>query len=212
MIKILLAEDHRIVREGIKNLLETSARFTIVGEASNGKEALTILEQEVRPDIILADINMPEMSGIQLAEHLQQGAYRDIKLVLLTMLDNENYLFEGFRLGVSGYLLKNTSCEELLFALSHIHNHNHQYISSDLAVRLLKTVNGRIPTGEIEFSKREMEVLSLIADGLTNKEIADRLFTSRRTVEGHRQALITKANVKNSAELIRFAVRQNLID
>lgn len=215
MIKILLAEDHQIVRAGVRNLLETSGQFCVVGEACNGREALGILACGVCPDIILADIDIPQMNGIELAGRLkEEEPYQNIKLVLLTMMDNENYLFESFRLGISGYLLKDTSCEELLFALSHIYHQNNQYVSSDLAVRLLKITSGRTTFNhsDVDFSKREMDVLTLIGQGFTNKEIADKLFTSRRTVEGHRQALINKANVKNSAELIRFAARRKLID
>ncbi|HVS94636.1 MAG TPA: response regulator transcription factor [Mucilaginibacter sp.] len=214
MIKILLAEDHQIVRDGIRNVLETSGQFRVVGEASNGKEALQLLKENAIPDIILADLNMPEMSGIELAENLkktQDG--QGVKLVMLTMIDNENYVFDAFRVGASGYLLKNISTDEMLFALRHIAQDNH-YICSDLAIRIMKQADNRSGTEnhDIDFSKRETEVLALIAAGYTNKEIADKLFTSRRTVEGHRQTMINKANVRNSAELIRFAVKHSLID
>ncbi|MBS1524887.1 MAG: response regulator transcription factor [Bacteroidetes bacterium] len=214
MIKILLTEDHQIVRTGIRNVLETSGQFKVVGEASNGKETLRLLREGTFPDIILADLNMPEMSGIELAENVKKTqGNRDVKLVMLTMLDNENYVFEAFRMGASGYLLKNISTDEMLFALKHIAENN-QYISSNLAVRIMKQAENRSGTEDIsiDFSKRETEVLALIAAGYTNKEIADKLFTSRRTVEGHRQTMINKANVRNSAELIRFAVKHSLID
>jgi DNA-binding NarL/FixJ family response regulator len=214
MIKVLLAEDHQIVRNGIKNVLETDGRFNVVGEASNGKDALQMINDNVCPDIILADIYMPEMTGLELAEKLKQLEFQNIKIVILTMLDNESYVFEAFRSGIRGYLLKNISSEELLFALSHIHHHDNQYVCSDLAVRMLKHAQARMRADnmDIDFSKRETEVLSLIAQGFTNKEIANKLFTSRRTVEGHRQTMINKANVRNSAELIRFAVKNSLID
>ena len=129
------------------------------------------------------------------------------------MFDNENYVSDAFNSGVHGYLLKNISTEELIFALSHVHRNN-RYICSDLAMRMLSLANRRngITDCMIDFSKRETEVLSLIAQGYTNKEIADKLYTSRRTVEGHRQTMINKANVRNSAELIRFAVKHSLID
>jgi DNA-binding NarL/FixJ family response regulator len=214
MIKVLLAEDHQIVRNGIKNVLETEGRFQVVGEAANGKDALRLIDEGKFPDIVLADLNMPEMSGIELAQNLKKQQDRqNIKVVALTMLDNENYVFEAFRHGIQGYLLKNISTEELLFALSHV-NQNNLYICSDLAARILKRADNKASAEnyDIDFSKRETEVLSLIASGYTNKEIADKLFTSRRTVEGHRQTMINKANVRNSAELIRFAVKHSLID
>ncbi|MBV8388606.1 MAG: response regulator transcription factor [Mucilaginibacter sp.] len=213
MIKILLAEDHQIVRNGIRNVLEGGGDFQVIAEASNGKEALQLIEQGSSPDIVLADMNMPEMNGIELAESLRQINDRQIKTVMLTMFDNENYVWDAFNSGVHGYLLKNISSEELTFALSHIH-HNNKYICSDLAIRMLSLTNHKtgITDCMVDFSKRETEVLSLIAQGYTNKEIADKLFTSRRTVEGHRQTMINKANVRNSAELIRFAVKNSLID
>lgn len=214
MVKVLLAEDQQIVRDGIKNVLENSGRFRVVGEASNGKEALQIIEEGTSPDIIIADVNMPEITGIQLAENLKKTHSRQkIRVVILTTSDNENYVFDAFRAGVKGYLLKNISTEELLFALTHVAKDN-QYICSNLAVRILKRADYRSSTEsyDIDFSKRETEVLTLIASGYTNKEIADKLFTSRRTVEGHRQTMINKANVRNSAELIRFAVKNSLID
>jgi DNA-binding NarL/FixJ family response regulator len=214
MIKVLLAEDHQIVRNGIKNVLESDGRFSVIGEASNGKDVLELITEDVLPDIILADICMPEMTGIELAENLKRNGFRNIKLVFLTMLDSESYVFEAFRTGIHGYLLKNISTDELLFALSHIYHHDNQYLCSDLAVRMIKQARNleKISEADIDFSKRETEVLSLIAQGYTNKEIADKLFTSRRTVEGHRQTMINKANVRNSAELIRFAVKHSLID
>ncbi|MGN6639934.1 MAG: response regulator, partial [Mucilaginibacter sp.] len=115
MIKVLLAEDHQIVLNGLKNVLEKDGSFQIIGEASNGKDVLRLIEDGALPDIILADINMPEMNGIELAETLKkQHEYENIKIVILTMLDNENYLFDAFRMGIRGYLLKNSSTEELL--------------------------------------------------------------------------------------------------
>lgn len=214
MIKVLLAEDHQIVLNGLKNVLEKDGSFQVIGEASNGKDVLQLIDRKVIPDLILADINMPEMNGIELAETLKkQHEHQNIKIVILTMLDNENYLFDAFRIGIRGYLLKNSSTEELLFALKHVYKNN-QYICSELVTRILRRADNRlgIENYEIDFSKRETEVLGLIARGYTNKEIADKLFTSRRTVEGHRQTMINKANVRNSAELIRFAVKHSLID
>lgn len=213
MIKILLAEDHQLVRNGIKNLLETAGNFNVIAEASNGKDVLSIIDEGASPDIVLADIQMPQMTGFELAERLKERKNFNSKLVFLTMLDHENYVYDAFKLGIRGYLLKNISSNELLFALSHI-NENNEYICSDLAIRALKRSNPDLKSAQcdLDFSEREKEVLVLIASGFTNKEIADKLFTSRRTVEGHRQSMINKAKVRNSAELIRFAVKFQLID
>jgi DNA-binding NarL/FixJ family response regulator len=217
MIKVLLAEDHNIVRNGIKNVLENEGKFQVIGEATNGKEVLQLMEDGVSPDIILADINMPLMTGLELADELKSMPSFNSKLVLLTMIDNENYIFRAFKAGASGYLLKDIGADELIFALLHISNNNKHYICSDLSIRLLERAGDNNKTeddfaSDIDFSKREREVLTLIAKGFTNKEIADKLFTSRRTIEGHRQAMINKTSVRNSAELIRFAVKNSLID
>src|ERR1700712_5443708 len=181
MIKVLLAEDHNIVRDGIKNVLEKDGKFQVIGQASNGVEVLQLLQEGMAPDIVLADINMPQMTGLELAEKLKDNtAFRNAKLVLLTMVDNENYVFKAFRAGALGYLLKDVSADELTFALSHITG-NKPYICSDLSIRLLERAGKskmEDPMLDLDFSKREKEVLELIAQGYTNQQIADRLFTS----------------------------------
>lgn len=222
MIKIILADDHNIVRSGIRNVLERDGKFQVIGEASNAAEVFELLNKGVIPDIILADTIMSGMTGIVLAEKFRivdSGP----RVVILTILDSDEYLLQAFRSGVAGYLLKSVSSEELLFALSHIHHHNRKYISSEIAIRQLDRIShlpllnhhdghdGHDNLDGVTFSKRESEVLVLISEGYTNQQIADKLFTSRRTVEGHRQALLDKANVRNSAALVRFAFRNNLL-
>jgi DNA-binding NarL/FixJ family response regulator len=130
------------------------------------------------------------------------------------MIDNENYVFKAFRAGASGYLLKDVSADELIFALSHISS-NKSYICSDLSIRLLERAGNYKKDDailDLDFSKREKDVLELLAQGFTNQQIADKLFISRRTVEGHRQAMIDKSKARNSVELIKFAVKNGLIN
>lgn len=215
MISVILADDQNIVRSGIRNLLEQDGRFSVIGEASGTAGVFELLDKGVIPEIILADIILPES-----AEYGKNFSFHKTitpKLVLLSVADGNENVSKAFELGFIGYLLKNISAEELVFALSYIHLNNKKYLSADLALRLLDIV-ANLPAlnykgvGTIQlFSRRETEVLELISDGYTNQEIANKLFTSKRTVEGHRQALMDKAEVSNSAALVKFAFRNKLI-
>ncbi|WP_394677862.1 response regulator [uncultured Sphingobacterium sp.] len=218
MIKILLVEDHMVVRNGIKLLLESQEGFEVVGEASNGKEALDFLSANPVPDIVLTDISMDEMDGMELLQVLN-SQYASIKVVILSMLNQINYVIEAFESGLAGYLVKNVGYNELLFGLNHIANGG-RYMSEEIAMILLDQVRSgqsyaQIP-GELQtdfdISERELEVLKLIAEGYTNVEIADKIFLSKRTVEGHRQNLIDKAGVKNTAHLVKFAFERGILN
>jgi DNA-binding NarL/FixJ family response regulator len=218
MIKILLVEDHMVVRNGIKLLLESQEGFEVVGEASNGKEALQFLNSNPIPDIVLTDISMDEMDGIELLQVLNKQ-YESIKVVILSMLNQINYVIEAFESGLAGYLVKNVGYNELLFGLNHIANGG-RYMSEEIAMLLLEQVRSGQGyaqlAGELhadfDISERELEVLKLIAEGYTNVEIADKIFLSKRTVEGHRQNLIDKAGVKNTAHLVKFAFERGILN
>jgi DNA-binding NarL/FixJ family response regulator len=216
MIQVLLAEDHNIVRNGIKMLLEMDKNINIIGEAVNGKEALAYISRGDKIDVVLADINMPELDGLSLLKEMKVHN-PEIKVVILSMHDNEKYVTQAFTEGASGYLLKNISADELVFALKHTHMGG-KYLCAELAIRMLDrlTQNGykslNPVTDKIDFSMREIEVLHLIADGLTNLEMSDKLFISKRTVEGHRQSLIEKTGSRNTAALIRYAVRHGIVE
>lgn len=216
MIRIMLAEDHNIVRDGIRNLLEKTPNFEIIGEALNGAEVLDLLKQGFEPDIILADMNMPGMGGLELAEKLKDTQSK-AKIIILTMIDHEKYVVKAFKNGVTGYLLKSVSADELVFAISHIHGDGH-YICSELALKFMERLSQMPDTpqmddiAEIDFTKRELEVLALTAEGYTNQEIADKLFTSKRTVEGHRQSMINKTGTRNTIALIKYALQHGIIN
>jgi DNA-binding NarL/FixJ family response regulator len=215
MLKILLAEDHNIVRNGIRMLLEMDDNIHIVAEATNGFDVLDMLKKGIEVDLILTDINMPGIDGLTLLKELKPD-FSNIRVVILSMHDNENYVTEAFREGVAGYLLKNISSEELLFALKHIHAGG-KYLCSEISMKmvdkLLSTNYASLQTSSpsIEFSQREIEVLNLIAEGMTNVEMADKLFISKRTIEGHRQSLIEKTGVRNTASLIKHAIQHGII-
>ena len=214
MINILLAEDHNIVRNGIKMLLETDEEIRVVGEATNGIEAQKqIASHEV--DIILTDINMPGVDGLQLLKEVK-AKHPHIKVIMLSMHEHEKYVLETFKNNGDGYLLKNIAEDELLFAVRFVHQGN-KYLCSELTMQfmdnLLKNKQYMVtpPENEIDFSLRELEILQLIAEGLTNLEMSEKLFLSKRTIEGHRQSLLDKTHSKNSAALIRYGVLHGLI-
>ncbi|EHQ27917.1 response regulator transcription factor [Mucilaginibacter paludis] len=213
MIKIILAEDHNIVRNGIKSILDNEADMEVVFEAKNGNEVLSWLAEGNSATLILTDMNMPGLNGLGLIKEMKAN----MPTVILSMLDHENYVIEAITAGAHGYLLKSINKDELLFGLRHVADGG-KYICMELTFKLLDKLSGYSPINEphktiiaIELSEREKEVLDLISEGYTNNEIADKLFTSRRTVEGHRQNLIEKTGVKNTPSLIRFALQNGLI-
>ncbi len=218
MIKIILADDHNVVRNGIRTLLDQESDMNIVAEATDGQQVLQLLEKGGTdlPDIIVTDVNMPVMNGMELIEAINER-YPGLKTLVLSMLDHERYITQAFKAGTKGYILKTVSAEELLFAIRHICKYNERYLSAEISLKMLdKTLfspdaNYNHQSQPVELSKRELEVLTLIADGYTNLEIAEKLFTSKRTVEGHRQNLIDKTGTRNTASLIRFAIQHKYV-
>lgn len=216
-VKILLVEDHMVVRNGIKLLLESHGEFKVIGEASDGTEALAQLADGVVPDIVLTDVSMELMDGMELLKNIRQK-YPFVKVVILSMLSQIRYVVEGFKNGLSGYLLKNIDYNELLFGLKHVAEGG-RYISEEISLALLEQVSShRLDNDdganiilELDLNERELEVLELIADGLTNLEIADKIFLSKRTVEGYRQNLLDKTKVKNTAGLVKYAFQHGLL-
>ncbi|MCJ0743414.1 response regulator [Pedobacter montanisoli] len=220
MIKIILAEDHPIVCNGIKLLLESQEHFCVIGEANNGKETIELLENKLIPDVLITDIGMKEMDGKELTEYINIH-YPNIKIIVLSMVGSTQLVSTCFEKGANGYLLKKVDYEELLFAVKHVAKGG-KYLCDELSMEFIESVqqnssafsnydNNTHLTEDICLSDRELEVLELISDGLTNTEIADKLFLSKRTVEGHRQNLINKTNVRNSAALIKYAFKNGLI-
>ncbi|KQR65216.1 response regulator transcription factor [Pedobacter sp. Leaf176] len=215
-IKVLLAEDHTIVRNGIVALLEKEHDIEIIAEAKNGEEVLTLLKSGIDTDVVLTDINMPDMNGMELINTLSDD-YPKIKVLVLTMLEQEKYVVKSLQAGASGYLLKNVNIDEIIFAIKQITS-GYKYICTGISLKLLTQVNDRYAAGSPQnklngdISKREIEILTLIAQGFTNGEIAEKLFTSKRTIEGNRQNLLEKTGTKNTAALISFVIRNRIID
>jgi DNA-binding NarL/FixJ family response regulator len=217
MIRILLAEDQKIVRNGIRILLEKVTDYMVVGEAVNGEQVLELLENGAAPDIILCDLDLKGMGGMELTEKLVQAGHK-FRIIMLTMFEKESFVFKAFKAGASGYLLKSVTSEEMIFAIRYVYNYG-QYVCSELALRFLDRLvalpgvtNKASGMTGIQFTDRDLEVLEHIASGYTNEQIAKMLFTSKRMVEGYRKALLEKTETANTAALIRFAMRNKLIN
>jgi DNA-binding NarL/FixJ family response regulator len=215
-IRIILSEDHNIVRDGLRLLFEGEPGFTIAAEAKNGREVLDLLEKDVDADILLTDINMPVINGMELTG-LVHAQYPDLKIVVLSALDNEKYVIRAFKAGAEGFVLKSIAADELKFAVRHVFAGN-KYICSELTSKFLQRILS-VPepvelksVQDVSFSEREVEVIALLAAGMTNQEIADKLFTSKRTIEGYRETMIGKTGVRNTAALVHFAVSHGIIN
>ncbi|MDR0265446.1 MAG: response regulator transcription factor [Sphingobacterium sp.] len=217
MIKILLVDDHEVVRNGISLLLESNPSFYIIGEVGSAEDALLFIEQQDKPDLILSDINMSGMDGISLVRIVKK-IYPQIKIAVLSMIDEIDKVAEAFDAGAEGYLSKSNDFQELLFGIAHIAGGN-KYISAFLSVHILEVYRNFVPEPvdkaallhHYDITERELEVLVLISEGFTNGEIADRIFLSKRTVEGHRQHLMEKTKTKNTADLVRFGFQKMLL-
>ncbi|HEY4196284.1 MAG TPA: response regulator transcription factor [Mucilaginibacter sp.] len=217
MIKVFLVEDHHVVRNGIKKVMEQSGLYQVVAETSSAEDALGRFADGVKADILLTDINLPGMGGLELIAEVTKN-YPEIKSVALTMHDSDKYAIKAFKAGARGYLLKSVSPEEMIFALQHVF-YRMNYLSAELAYRNFERYS-RLPADgaaeanpeQIQLSDRERQVLELLARGGTNQQIADALFTSRRTVEGHRRSLLIKTGTGNTVALMYYAVRNKLIN
>ncbi len=198
-IKILLADDHQLVRKGFRALLEELDFVEIVGEAANGKEAVTLLRNGAKPNIALLDYEMPLMNGLEATEEIKRD-FLGVKVIMLTMLQNKALIEEAVAKGVSGFLFKNTSLEELSEAIQRVASGD-TYFSSDVTLTLLKPVHNPDAPLLALLSSREMEIIKLVAQGLSSTEIGQQLFISPRTVDTHRNNIIQKLDVQGIAGL-----------
>ncbi|GAA0878152.1 response regulator transcription factor [Algoriphagus jejuensis] len=216
--RIVLADDHELVRDGIKSLLENEAEFKVIAEASDGNEALKVVAQ-VQPDLLIVDIRMPQMNGLEVVKNLTKD-YPQVKKLVLSMHDSEEYVVESIESGADGYLLKGSSKAEFLKALHSIAGGG-KYFSGDISQIIIENfVKGKSSAKSTSVSmseeiailtNREKQILDLILDGNGNNEIAEALKISRRTAEVHRFNLMKKLNVKNLIELTQKSKELNLI-
>ncbi|MEI7554045.1 response regulator transcription factor [Candidatus Chlorohelix sp.] len=215
-VRVLLVDDHTILRQGIRILLEAQDDFEVVGEATNGREALELARQ-YNPDVVLMDISMPEMNGLEATRRIKKELSQ-IRVVILTMHETEEYLVQILQAGANGYVLKQAADYELIEAVR-IANRGDTYLYPRIAALLvtdyLKRLQGK-PAEELDpafesLTAREREILVLIAEGRTNREIAEALTLSIKTVENHRYSLMNKLNAHDRGELVRYAIRVGLI-
>lgn len=209
-IRIIIADDHQLFRNGLKILLSAFPDFEVVAEASNGEEFLKIL-RNTQADIALMDINMPEMDGID-ATRKGLKLCPDINIIALSMYGEEEYYYKMVDAGAKGFLLKDSDISEVRDAILTIRKGG-SYFSQELLYHVIQKIKHReSETKSANLSKREKEILIKICEGLSNQQIAESLFISKRTVDKHRANLLGKTNSKNTASLILFAIKNKLIE
>ncbi|OFY72284.1 MAG: DNA-binding response regulator [Bacteroidetes bacterium RBG_19FT_COMBO_42_7] len=209
-IRIIIADDHQLFRNGLKILLNAFPDFEVTGEASNGEEFLRIL-RNTKAEIALMDINMPEMDGIE-ATRKGLRLCPDINIIALSMYGEEEYYYKMVDAGAKGFVLKDSDISEVKEAILTVRKGG-SYFSQELLYHVIQKIKHRENENKIaNLSKREKEILMKICEGLSNQEIADNLFISKRTVDKHRANLLGKTNSKNTASLILFAIKNKLIE
>ena len=209
-IKLMVVDDHLIIRDGIKLMLKKNSNYEVVSEASNGKEAISFLYGNPgKIDVVLMDINMPIMNGIEATEEITEK-FKDVKVLGLTMHAEETYITSMLKAGALGYILKESGTEELMMAIDAV-SVGQKYYSNEVSVTMINSLMSEDKTKSSKLSDREIEVLTNIAKGLTNKEVGNMLCISGRTVETHRRNILGKLEMKNTAEMIRYAIQENLV-
>jgi len=213
--KILIVDDHEVVRDGLRNILLSLDNISIAGEAGNGEDAIKMYNS-VKPDLVIMDISMPGMNGIE-ATRIIKEKDPDAKILILTMHDNQEYLNQIIRSGAKGFILKNTDKEELLDAVKTVAS-GENFFSKDISkliidnyIRSAKEQEKSDGFKEVPLTKREIEILKLIASGYSNQEIANILYISYNTVDTHRKNIMHKLSIKNTAGLVRYAIEKGLI-
>ncbi len=210
VIRIIIVDDHEIFRSGLRMVINKLGYAKVVGEAGDGQEFLKLIET-VETDLVLMDIEMPNMNGIE-ATRLAMERQPSLKIIALTMFKEDAYIQSMMEAGVKGFLIKNISKDVLDRALQAVYN-GKTYYSEELWDYFTKAVTKEEkPEAEINITPRELEVLELLAEGLSNKEIADRMFVSERTIVGHKSNLMAKTNCKNTVALLAYAIKNKLIE
>jgi len=206
---IVIADDHAILRMGIRKMIEEADHLAVIGEAGDGLELLALLKK-IKPDLIILDISMPNLRGIEAASEIKE-THPDIKILILTMHKRKEYMYYALSAGVEGYMLKEETDQELLLAIETIRKggaYLTPHLSKEFTEEFVRVRNGKPGVPEEMLTVREREILKLISEGKTNQEIADLLFISIRTVHHHRANLMDKLRLRNVADLVRYAIRQ----
>lgn len=212
-IQYIIADDHQIFRQGLKFSLSKDKALQCIGEAGNGTELMQLL-QSTRPDVILMDLKMPEMDGLEATKQVREQ-YPDIRIIVLTMYDDENFIIHMLDIGANSFLVKNAEPEEIQMAMHSVYE-NEYYFNDLVSKTMLKTLvqkNKGVPRfkKEVQLNDKEVDVLRLICDEHTNTEIAAKVYLSPRTIEGIRAGLLEKIGVRNTAGLVLYAVKHGIV-
>mgnify|MGYP000277817226 FL=1 len=209
-IEIIIADDHMMIREGLKQLLELDGTMKVIAEANDGEECLNLLNKKIHPDILLLDINMPKKNGIEVLEYIKQNKI-PVKVLILTVHNEVEYLLKAVDIGIDGYLLKDSSYDELKEAIDVIISEN-TYIQPSLLPALNESMEDyALDKEKIEWlTKRELDVLRLISKGCSNKKISDELTISERTVKNHISHIFRKIDVEDRTQAAVFAIRNKI--
>lgn len=208
-MRVVIADDHGIVRSGIRLLLETQPDIKVVAEAADGVEARDIVIRE-RPDLAILDVKMPGLTGLQATREIKAQA-PEVSILILSMHDDERYLFEALKAGASGYVLKSQADTDLLAAIRSVER-GEPFLSPAAQQALIRDVLERGAETESELTPREEEIVKLVAEANTSREIAEMLHLSEKTVENHRANAMKKLGMRDRVELVRYAIRQGLVE
>ena len=213
-IRVLIADDHKIVRQGIRKLLEAEPDLEVIDEACDGREAVKKTHQ-LKPDLVLMDIAMSNLNGLEATRQIKK-ALPKTKILILTMHKNEEYVLQSLQAGASGYLLKETAVEDLVSAIRSVHKVD-SFLSPAVSKTIIKAYLSKNkatehPSAFEILTDREREVLQLIAEGHTNQEIADTLFISIKTVEAHRSNIMRKLDIHDITQLVKYAIKKGIVD
>lgn len=210
-INIAIADDHSMIREGLKQLLELDGEIKVIAEANDGLECLAMLHQQPLPDILLLDINMPHLNGIEVLEKIKKEKIK-VKVLILTIHNEVEYLLKAVEIGIDGYVLKDSDISALKKAIFAVSN-GESYIEPSLTPYFNKRLERKqVSKGLDELSKRELQVLELIAQGHFNKEIAEKLFISEKTVKNHVSSIFKKISVSDRTQAAIYAIKNNIVD
>jgi DNA-binding NarL/FixJ family response regulator len=208
-MRVVIADDHGIVRSGVRMLLERQQDIEVIGEAADGAEARDLVIRE-RPDLAILDVKMPKLTGLQATREIREQA-PEVAVLILSMYDDERYLFEALKAGASGYVLKTQADADLMEAVRAVEK-GEPFLTPSAQQALIKDVLGETATRSDELTPREQEVVKLVAEAHTNKEIAEILHLSEKTVENHRSNAMRKLGMRDRVELVRYAIRRGLIE
>ena len=211
-VSVLLADDHPIIRNGMKNLLEAVAGFSVVGEAEDGLQTVQLVEQ-LKPDVLIVDMMMPRLNGVE-AIHQIKSRFPNTHCIVLSMQSADPYIVQALKAGASGYILKDSAPDEVINAIQQVLS-GKRYLSPQLSDSLINLFVDKMETDALDpynsLTAREREILQLAAEGLSNSNIAEQLSISVRTVEQHRQSMMNKMEFKKPTDLIRFALKREIL-